>query len=672
MGSLPPDDAETSHKAPDSTDSTSYNGVSYTIIREGLAEILSPQAKEESDNPKPQTVFYNPIQQFNRDLSVLAVRAFADDLAAIRRAHPVKGGSAGRRSRKRKRGNEDGSPSTRDGVVELEGKAGQEQNNGDAAPPRASPPFRILDALSATGLRALRYAKEVPLTTAVTANDLSSQATASIQLNIAHNQLEGKVTALTGDARAHMYTAASPIANRAQRLYEVIDLDPYGTAASFLDSAVRAVVDGGLLCITCTDAGVFASLGYLEKTYSQYGGLPLKGPHAHEVALRLILHAIATSGAPYGIAIEPLLSLSIDFYVRVFVRVRHSPLDVKFLASKTMVVYSCDDGCGAWNTQFLAQSKKKTASNGDKIYKYSLAQAPSTGPFCPHCDFKTHLSGPMWGGPIHNPQFIQHILEILPSLDRKTYATIPRIEGMLSLALHESPSVSQTSSGSDAQTGTDEHALSSDNIPPIPRPDPSLRCNHPFFIVPSSLAKIIHCVSPSDAAIRGALAHLGYWTSRSHTKPGSICTDAPWSVVWEIMREWVRQKSPIKDDAIKRGTPGWGILSRDRSKGAVNEEKSLLRDGLRRCDNLQELELQLQASLLRVKKARRVDVGDDDGEETGEVDSAEKPMLEGPTHKLRIVFDEVLGQKVKEGRKMVRYQMNPRPEWGPMNRAKGM
>ena len=42
-------------------------------------------------------------------------------------------------------------------------------------------------------------------------------------------------------------------------------------------------------------------------------------------ALRLLLHAISTSAARYGRCIVPVLSLSIDFYVRVFVRVYVSP-----------------------------------------------------------------------------------------------------------------------------------------------------------------------------------------------------------------------------------------------------------------------------------------------------------------------------------------------------------
>lgn len=52
-----------------------------------------------------------------------------------------------------------------------------------------------------------------------------------------------------GDALDAMYAA------RAGGLgtYDIIDIDPYGCAAGFLDAGVQAVKDGGLLCITSTD-----------------------------------------------------------------------------------------------------------------------------------------------------------------------------------------------------------------------------------------------------------------------------------------------------------------------------------------------------------------------------------------------------------------------------------
>lgn len=58
----------------------------------------------------------------------------------------------------------------------------------------------ILEALSATGLRSIRYAKEVPNVTRIVANDLSEQAVETIKANIIHNQVESVVVANHDDA----------------------------------------------------------------------------------------------------------------------------------------------------------------------------------------------------------------------------------------------------------------------------------------------------------------------------------------------------------------------------------------------------------------------------------------------------------------------------------------
>lgn len=795
---------------------TTRDGENYDIVREGLAEILTPKQPLKDDGrtegsherTKVQDVFYNPVQQFNRDLTVLAIRAFGEDLAAIRGASqkkrnpsakgeskrhkrkeavvnegiqeaeratninetivksisgngteskvliaeqdvegPPKGTestSIGRHKRKRglkSNGTSEFSQVSKKSRAIIETASGDRKpvasktaheevqisstgvepvetplhsGTGDPNPPDETTssskfPFRILDALSATGLRAIRYAKEIPETTKVVANDLSGQATASIRLNVLHNEVPNKINVLTGDARAHMYQVAAPAQGSTKgehQLYEVIDLDPYGTAAPFLDAAVRAVVDGGLLCVTCTDATVFASVGYLEKTFSQYGGLPWRGPQSHEGGLRLVLHAIAACAARYGISIEPLLSLSIDFYVRVFVRVHRSPAQVKFLAGKSMVVYNCDVGCGAWNTQFLAQTRAQTAKDGNTIHKFSFAQAPSTGPFCEHCGFKTHLSGPMWGGPLHNPFFIQRILDALPSLKPETYGTIPRIEGMLSVAYQESIFAIQP-----------KNSLEPDKITrPVPPTDPTLRDHHPFFFNLSSLAKVLHCVGPSDAIFCGALNRLGYRTSRSHTRAGSIRTDAPWSVVWEVMREWIRQKAPIKENAIRKGTAGWAIMQKDRSNVMFNSVKTSLKQIQEKSENVHSLRIELEAILYRLREEeeeataaaavaaahpphRLTDQQQPNLEnqsstppssstdsspprlppssltEPSPVPKSPTPALTPtptPTHQLDVVFDmHRRARSPSPARKIVRYQLNPRPDWGPMCRAKG-
>jgi tRNA G26 N,N-dimethylase Trm1 len=48
--------------------------------------------------------------------------------------------------------------------------------------------------------------------------------------------------------------------NGGQGSFDIIDIDPYGTAAPFLDGACMAVTQGGLLSITCTDMPVLSGV----------------------------------------------------------------------------------------------------------------------------------------------------------------------------------------------------------------------------------------------------------------------------------------------------------------------------------------------------------------------------------------------------------------------------
>lgn len=708
-----------------------YNDVEYTIIKEGLAEILQqpngPKVlKPGQILPSPADVFYNPIQQFNRDLSTVVIRVFAEVFATDRKAKHQRPrhssnthgkeqsatGEAGKSNpdEETESGNDAGSPTKRkrdevgNGFEEVGStkrtktsetsidEAGDRhyvghETSSDKIPtgPAAAlkPPFRILDALSATGLRALRYSKEIEQVTLVVATDISAAAVEKIKLHTQHNNLRGKVHAIAGDAKFHMYrigSDASPVLPDGERgKYHVIDLDPYGSAMQFVDAAVQAVQDGGLLCVTCTDAGVFASVGYLEKTYALYGGLPIKGVHSHEGGLRLIIHAIASSAAKYGLAIEPLLSLSIDFYARVFVRVRKSANEVKLLAGKTVAVYTCDSGCGAWTVQPFARTQTYESRKGDKLYKFTAGQAPSAGLICPHCGFKPHLSGPMWGGYLHNPFFIQRVLDLLPTLDKEIYKTIPRMQGMLSTARDEMLLPSGIFSNPKPDTSADTSAPKTPTtlIAPLQRLPADLRDLYPFYIVPSQLCKILHCEAPSSNAIRSALLGLGYRVTRSHAKAGSIRTDASWSVMWEIMREWLRQKAPLKRGP-KPGTPGFGILRKDRSKRNLNAICEEMTSIASQAQDAEDAQNKLRALLWRLEHPDPPADATRDKRETGEKKAPrEQPtgtngtiVDKTDTSTLEIVFDEALGKEPTGGEKIVRYQSNPRANWGPQIRAR--
>lgn len=719
----------------------SHNGDEYETVQEGLAYILTPRQKTEAEpvqrpnkkNPKQknveppqQAVFYNPIQQFNRDLSVLAIRAYGEHVLEAKKQKLDIKTEGRRKGKKRKRGGVD--EKEENGVepvkAKLEHNAADEQieNGGgpevlaqepvEARAPEAAPReqekkvhFSILDALSASGLRALRYAKEIPFATRIVSNDISPSAIESMKMNIKHNGVEETVHPNTGDACAYMYSLAGQPKHNHQGAhlskFDVVDLDPYGTAVPFMDAAVQCIGDGGMLCVTCTDTAVFASNGYPEKAHALYGGTPLKGPHSHEGGLRLVINALATSAAKYGLAIEPLLSLSVDFYIRVFVRVHKSPAEVKFRAGKTILVYNCDSGCGAWTTQPVAANKQKKNKNGDYFNCFGFSQGPTATQNCEHCGFKTHLAGPMWGGPLHNPHFIQKILNLLPGADKETYPTIPRIEGMLTSALEEDLDLGATSKQTTPQpdTSTEKQLSTANPSAIIPHADPTAIDRYPFFVSPSSLARILHTQTISEDEFRGALRHLGYRTTRSHTKPSSIRTDAPWDVVWEIMREWVRQKSPVKEGAIKEGTAGAGIMrrSRERAHKLEGEETpalstlkkdilSAVESGKNVTDITTKLESALYRSRVRNEELESPKEGSTETQQGGEENSKESPSratspskplrVSGRIHpnKLDIVFDAALGREAVTShrkKRLVRYQMNPKANWGPMTRASG-
>lgn len=661
------------HDAPAEGQRVRHQNVVYTTIKEGLAHILVPEESAKTkDGQGVQQVFYNPIQQFNRDLTVLAIKAYGKErMAQKQAASRARLGKFADKKRKRKEQaraqaqgeppakspklSDDAVPGSTDApnapdtemkdAVEAEEEAAEKladaepadaaettAENGARAPERKETPltFTILDALSASGLRALRYAHEIPFLTRVTANDILRAAAQAIERNATHNRLLDKIHVSVDDALAHMYQI---ITNELRRVtqtakgkpgpsekYDVIDLDPYGSAAPFLDAAVQAVRDdGGLLCVTCTDSGVWASNGYPEKCYALYGGVPLKGWYSHEAGLRLILHAIETSAAKYGLAMEPLLSLSVDFYSRVFVRITKSPSMVKFQAGKNMIVYSCGAGCGSWTTQPLMKNKPAPNKKGSGIfYKHGFARAPTAPQSCEHCGSTMHLAGPMYAGHIHSPEFIRSVIAEAEEASPEVYGTRERIRGVLQTALEEflpSPEEAQAEAGENGE-GT-KRAKKGKTEAELAAVDP-----YPFYFHPAHVSGALHCSCPPEAPLKGALIGLGYRVTRSHCKAGSIKTDAPWSVIWHVFREWIRQKAPVKEENIKAGSVAYRLL------------------GL----------------------GKKADEHEPEREAPGNAKEGDR-MPE-------VVFDEKLGRSTDKT-KLVRYQMNPRENWGPMNRAKG-
>ena len=132
-------------------------------------------------------------------------------------------------------------------------------------------------------------------------------------------------------------------------------------------------------------------------------------------------------------------------------RVQTAPIEVKKVArfvdnsckdyyhfficvcSQTSVYYICS-GCQSFHEQPLGRMTEKTndrSGNTNVLFKAHVG--PPVPEKCPECGSPLHVAGPMWNGPIHEPQFVGRILEHLESNGDK-YGTSTRMTGMLSVA----------------------------------------------------------------------------------------------------------------------------------------------------------------------------------------------------------------------------------------------
>ncbi|XP_054718129.1 tRNA (guanine(26)-N(2))-dimethyltransferase-like [Uloborus diversus] len=416
----------------------------YTVVTEGKAEVLFPSSHD---------VFYNPVQEFNRDLSIAVLKQVIKESA----------------------------------FVNLRDKSKQK----DEAKPDEQRPVRILEALAASGLRSIRFAKEIESNLKILANDRDRQAFSSMQRNVKHNKVEDVVEPCNEDASLLMYK------NRCFKdRFDVVDLDPYGTAAPFLDAAVQCVADGGLLMVTCTDMAVLCGNG-IEACHAKYGAISAKSSNCHEMALRIVLQSIESHANRYGRYIQPLLSLSVDFYVRLFVRIFTSPKAVKESVCKLSLVYICPT-CGSFYLQPLG-NKLKT----DKGEKYTPAVGPPVNKRCDICNCSYKVCGPIWSSKLHDKEFVEEVVQMLEQ-EQEQYKTYKRMIGILTVVLEELEDC-------------------------------------PLYHKIPCLASTVHVVSPTNNDMRSAILNAGYRVSISHASPISIKTDAPQEVIWDIIKAWAKQ-----------------------------------------------------------------------------------------------------------------------------------
>lgn len=549
--------------------SGSGSGAEMPPLREGFTRITEGMATMDYD--EKEAVFYNKVQVFNRDISIQVIKLFSEirekekntaymkkyDNYNSLKEEAIKAGKVAVIEKRPVCGyNADGSVALeKDDYatiedVEMEEVEVYESPKGDAArkiAPPLKPPkgIAILDALAATGLRSVRYMKEIPNVRKLVINDIVPEATAQAQVNCMNNGVDmSRVVINNGDAVEYMYSHRQP-----KSRFDVVDLDPYGTAAPFLDSAVQAVADGGLICCTCTDMAVLSG-NFPEKCFSLYGTVGLKSTYLHEASLRTLLHALDSAANRHKKHIVPWLSLSVDFYIRVFVRVFESPAEVKKALTRRMMVYQSTQ-CSSFYPHAMGTghpTKKDPENKPHLMYTASQVAAPSV---CPETGGAMKMGGPYWGAAIHDQEVVDALLERADTM--ATALRLKRGEVGQDEAEEEEEERALNVAIAEGVEG-DSVAVNNSEDPTVPATLPRIRAllgvisgelkDVPLYYIINNLASALHLQPPTAAKVRSALANAGYRFSYFHHEPGAIKTDAPPAVVWDIMRAWAKIRPP--------------------------------------------------------------------------------------------------------------------------------
>ncbi|MEM0493439.1 MAG: tRNA (guanine(10)-N(2))-dimethyltransferase, partial [Candidatus Thermoplasmatota archaeon] len=187
--------------------------------------------------------------------------------------------------------------------------------------------------MAATGIRGVRLAKEIEGDIHVTINDQDEEAYKLIKRNIKFNRVRNA-------------SASKMDLNLLLSLdkYDMIDIDPFGSPAIFIDSAIRSIKHDGIISCTATDTATLCGV-YPRVCLRRYSAYPYHSPIMQEVGLRILIGFIAREAAKHDKGIEPLICYSTDYYFRLYIQVKKGRLYADETISKISTIRSKDLSC---------------------------------------------------------------------------------------------------------------------------------------------------------------------------------------------------------------------------------------------------------------------------------------------------------------------------------------
>jgi tRNA (guanine26-N2/guanine27-N2)-dimethyltransferase len=297
-------------------------------VKEGKVHVVVPKleafVKHPSDYaPSKAPVFYNPVMELNRDIAVLAFQVFQR---------------------------------------------------------RVNREISICEPLTSSGIRGIRLATEISGTKKVVIGDINQRAFNLAKHNVHLSGLQECVTVKHKDANCLLSCHGAP-----HKRFDIVDLDPFGSPVPYLDSAIRALCNGGILAATATDLAPLCGV-HAKACIRKYGGRPLRTEYCHELAVRLLSGSIATVAAKHDIGISVVFSQSTDHYIRVYAQIAYGAKKADESVKNLGYILHC------FNCLHRESAKNPFAERTEN---------------CPECGAKMDHAGPLWLDRIFDKQFCE-------------------------------------------------------------------------------------------------------------------------------------------------------------------------------------------------------------------------------------------------------------------------
>jgi tRNA (guanine26-N2/guanine27-N2)-dimethyltransferase len=253
-----------------------------------------------------------------------------------------------------------------------------------------------LDALAGCGIRGFRVANETQVE--VTLNDYDLAAYELIKRNAKRLQLNVHVE--HRDANALMSEAS----------FNVIDVDPFGSPAPFVDAACRSA--SKMLCVTATDTAPLSG-AHFSAGVRRYSALPMNTEYHAETGIRILIGTIIRELVKYNKSATPVLAHATEHYYRAYLLLDRGAELANACVSSMGFIAHCF-ACG---------------------HRYVLPGLfPMLRADCAFCGAKLAVAGPLWLGTLRDQKFCQQVLE---NIENGVFGAKRRAAKIITLCLNE-------------------------------------------------------------------------------------------------------------------------------------------------------------------------------------------------------------------------------------------